>query len=171
MPLRIRPRRVRSWPRLFWQRVQSSYCGNDLECRACGGRGLAGRRAVCPACLGSGLLVRRRKPADPVEIEAAEVAWTCVTNRQLVWPRPWVWEIPLLFVAGARDLYLSTDDVLAFLNCGRLALAVFHLGADSAEHLEWAYHLAVPGEREPPEFMMPEDRSHRLKSEERAGPS
>jgi hypothetical protein len=163
MPLRIRPRRVRSWPRLFWRRAESSYCGNDLQCRSCGGGGLAGQRAVCPACLGSGLLVPRRKPADPAEIGAAEVAWTCVTNRQLVWPRPWIWEVPLLFVRGARDLYFSDDHVLAYMDCGRLTLATFRLGADSAGHLASAYWLAVPGGLEPPEFVMPATTTDRFR--------
>jgi hypothetical protein len=159
MPRRrvIHPEPVADWPSFFWDRCEGSYAGNDLECRLCLGTGLASRRRVCGRCRGSGLLVPRRTPARPRDLLLGEPAWTGVPNEQLVWPLPWLWEVPLVFVPGARDLYFSDEDVLAYMNCGRLALALFRVDGESERRLAEAYRVAVMA-GQVPAFGMPEGR-------------
>ena len=146
MPRRrvIRPQPVEDWPSFFWARAESSYSGNDLECRGgCGGTGLATRRRVCGRCNGSGLLVPRRMPARPRDLTPGEPAWVGVASDSLNWPLPWLWEASLLFVPGARDVYHADEDVLGFMSCGRLALALFRADGESGRRLEEVYRRAA----------------------------
>ena len=145
MPRRrvIRPEPVPDWPSFFWGRAEGSYAGNDLECRSCIGTGLAARRRVCPRCRGSGLLVPRRTPARWRDLTPGEPAWTGVPSDSLNWPLPWVWEVPLVFVPGAREVCRSDDSVMAFMNCGRLVLALFRLDSESEQRLEEMYGVAA----------------------------
>lgn len=140
---RIRPVPV-DWPEYFWTRAESSYAGNDLECRGgCLGTGLVSLHRVCPRCRGSGLLVPRRTTARPGDLTPGEPAWTNVSNDVLVWPLPWVFELSVAFVRGARDLYHADDVVLAFMYSGRLILGLFRLDDDSQDRLGEAYQAAA----------------------------
>jgi hypothetical protein len=160
MPRRriIRPQPVEDWPYLFWSRCESSYAGNDLECRGgCLGTGLVARRRVCPRCRGSGLLVPRRTPARPRDLTLGEPAWAGVASDQLVWPLPWMWEVSLIAVPVARDLYHADEDVLAFLSRGRLCLALFQLDGDAERRLEEVYRMAAGGRAVVSRFLLPAD--------------
>lgn len=150
---RIRPVPV-SWPDYFWTRAESSYAGNDLECRGgCPGTGLISSRRVCPRCRGSGLLVPRRTPARPGDLTPGEPAWIAVGSDQLHWPLPRVWAVSLVFVPGALDLYFSDNSVLAFMNCGRLVLALFRVD-EAKRHLEAGYRMAAGAGATMPGFVV-----------------
>lgn len=153
----IRPQPVEDWPAYFWGRCESSFAGNDLECRVCDGTGLASRRRTCSRCRGSGLLVPRRTPARRRDLTPGEPAWAGVSSDSLNWPLPWLWDVPLLFVPGARNLYHADEDVVAFMNNGRLALALFRVDGESGRRMEDAYRMAVATGRVPA-FGMPEGR-------------
>lgn len=158
MPRRrvIRPQPVPDWPSLFWGRCESSYVGNDMDCRGgCHGTGLVARRRTCRTCRGSGLLVPRRTPARPRDLTPGEPAWAGVSSEQLVWPLPWVWVASLRAVPGASDLYFADEDVLSFLNCGRLCLALFRLDGDAERRLEEMCRVAAGEAAEVPRFVMP----------------
>lgn len=152
----IRPQLVEHWPSFFWSRAESSYAGNDLECRGgCRGTGLETSRQVCGRCRGSGLLVPRRTPARPRNLTPHEPAWAGVSSEQLVWPLPLLWQVPLTLVPGARDVYHSDDSTLAFMNCGRLCLTLFRLDGDAERQLERAYRMVAGPNFEALRFVLP----------------
>ena len=91
----------------------------------------------------------RRTPARPGDLTPGEPAWAGLSNDSLNWPLPWLWEVPLMFVPGARDVYHTDDSVMAFMNCGHLALALFRVGGESGRRLEEAYRVAVATGRVP----------------------
>jgi len=65
-----------------------------------------------------------------------------------------VWEVPLVFVPGAREVCRSDDSVMAFMNCGRLVLALFRLDSESEQRLEEMYRTAAGERAAVPRFLV-----------------
>ncbi len=167
----IRPRRVH-WPAAFWRRAETSFADNDLLCQGCMGRGCRlSREAInedttpedvaCPACRGSGLLVPAREVPDDVEgMLAAEEAGGCWldglghTGDGLVWPLPWAWRIGRRFPVR-RDVYLSDEDVLAFMQDRNVVVGLFRRTPESRKQLEAVFRLACGEAAALPEFVLP----------------
>ena len=97
----------------------------------------------------------RRTPARPGDLTPGEPAWAGLSNDSLNWPLPWLWEVPLMFVPGARDVYHTDDSVMAFMNCGRFALALFRMDGHAEWRLEEVYRRAAGEGVAVPRFLVP----------------
>lgn len=160
MMKRIRPEHI-NWREAFWERAESSYCGNDLECRRCEGAGLVADAdespAVCEACAGSGLIVPRREPADVDDLAGLDLAWTAVSGDDLDWPQvPFAW---LAGEAGLRHIGFARCErgVVGWVQNGRLlfGLTAWTPPAHARDLLLGAYMEAFDFPAEEVRFVIP----------------
>jgi len=155
---RIKPIPI-NWREAFWRRAESSYCGNDLECRRCEGAGLvsdaAEALAVCPACAGSGLVIPRRVPAAVADLAGLDLAWTAVAGDDLGWPQvPFAW---LAGAAGLRHVAFARYErgVVGWVQNGRLLLGLTAWTPQARDLLLRAYYEACGVAAERVRFVIP----------------
>lgn len=157
---RIRPIPI-NWREAFWRRAESSYQGNDLECRRCEGAGLVADAdespAVCPACAGSGLIVPRRVPAAVADLAGLDLAWTAVSGDDLDWPQvPFAWPAG---AAGQRHVgYARCEQgVIGWVQngCLLMGLTAWMPHAHARDLLLGAYHEAFGEDAVEVSFVIP----------------
>lgn len=159
----ILPRPVRSWPKLFWERAESSYADNDLACRECGGRGLLTDpyhegipvAYPCDACNGSGLILPREEPATFDALDGPDLAWTSVRQENIRWPQvPYAW---IVRPAGLKQLgYAHCEGgVVGWIEDGGVLFGLMELCDDAQERLQAAYRKAFGTDAGAVEFMLP----------------
>lgn len=160
---RIVPMRVESWPRLFWERAESSFQGNDLECRECLGRGWLADpyhegipvAYPCDACNGSGLILPRREPAWFDALAGPDPAWTSVRREDIKWPEvPWAW---LVKPAGLRQVgyAMCEGGGIVWLEDGGMLFGLMEQTGDAQQRLQAAYRRAFGENAEAVEFVLP----------------
>jgi hypothetical protein len=160
---RIMPIRVESWPGHFWERAESSFQGNDLECRTCLGRGYLPDpyhegipvAYPCDCCLGSGLILPRRVPVEFDALAGPDLAWTEIRQEDIRWP-----EVPLAWLvrpAGLRQVGYATYEggVVAWVEEGAVLLALMEMCDDAQERLQAAYRQAFGADAEEVVFVLP----------------
>jgi hypothetical protein len=163
MARRIFPRFVRNWPKVFWERAESSFQGNDLECRTCLGRGFLTDpyhegipvAYPCDRCLGSGLILPRKRPAEFHALDGPDLAWASVRREDIKWPEvPWAWVVK---PAGLGQLGHARCEggVVAWVEEGGLLLGLVGMTDDAQEWLRAAYRKAFGADAEEVEFVLP----------------
>lgn len=166
MPRRIFPRPVRSWPRHFWERAESSFQGNDLECKTCLGRGFLTDpyhegipvAYPCDRCLGSGLVLPRKRPAEFHALDGPDLAWASVRHEDIRWPVvPWAWVVR---PAGLRQLGFATceEGVVAWVEDGGMLFALLEMYQDAQGRLQAVYQRAFGTDAEQVLFVLPRVR-------------
>ncbi len=164
---RIMPVKVDDWPRRFWERAESSFEGNDLECGLCGGQGFLldpyheGSPVAypCDRCLGSGLVLPRKRPAEFHALEGPDLAWASVRREDIRWPEvQWAWVVR---PAGLRQFGDSRCEggIFSWVEEGGLLFALMEMCDDAQERLQGAYRNASRADAEEVVFVLPWESS------------